>query len=264
MNENLIFIKLGGSLITDKDQPDTARPRVIHSLMEALQTLRETRPELQILLGHGSGSFGHAAAKRHHTQDGVKTSADWLGFAEVAQKARELNELVTNMAISVGMPVIVHRPSALVLAQNHQIIRWDTAGIKTTLDKGGVPLIYGDAVIDTELGGTILSTEELFVYLAATFKPSAMLISGIEAGVYSDYPANSEIAVNLSKHDNLHNLSLRGASAPDVTGGMLAKVKLLQSACQANPGMKAYIFSGMEPENFAKILAGHSIGTKIS
>ena len=47
----LVFIKLGGSVITDKTQPETARPEVIQRLAREVASARLARPELQLLLG---------------------------------------------------------------------------------------------------------------------------------------------------------------------------------------------------------------------
>ncbi|HNT75017.1 MAG TPA: uridylate kinase, partial [Anaerolineae bacterium] len=80
MDEKLVFVKLGGSLITDKRERATLRsgvlPRMAHELREALTA----SPDLRVLLGHGSGSFGHWEAKRYGTRQGVTTTEQWRGF----------------------------------------------------------------------------------------------------------------------------------------------------------------------------------------
>jgi isopentenyl phosphate kinase len=67
-----IFLKLGGSLITDKTRVEHARKPIIRRLAREIKAAREARPDLQIVLGHGSGSFGHVAAKKHGTRDGAR------------------------------------------------------------------------------------------------------------------------------------------------------------------------------------------------
>jgi isopentenyl phosphate kinase len=263
MDEALVFIKLGGSLITYKDQPETACPNIIEASLQAIQELRIRHPNLRILLGHGSGSFGHTLAKHYGTMNGVSTPADWLGFAEVAKAAKALNDLVFEIGIKAGLPLTVFRPSALVLTNNREIISWDISPIQSALQQSAIPLVYGDVVVDTVLGGTILSTEDLFLHLSESLKPSKMLIAGIEAGVYADFPKNSLVIPEISRNDPLRGFSLDGAHTPDVTGGMLAKVKLLQAACAKNPGMSAFIYSGVEAENTIKIVSGQHVGTQI-
>ena len=53
-----IFLKLGGSLITDKDKPYTARTQVIADIAKEIVAARKTDPDMELLIGHGSGSFG--------------------------------------------------------------------------------------------------------------------------------------------------------------------------------------------------------------
>ncbi|MCB0245420.1 MAG: hypothetical protein KDI12_18545, partial [Anaerolineae bacterium] len=101
----VVFLKLGGSLITDKTQPETAQLDVLDQLAHELQAARSQAPHLRILLGHGSGSFGHAAAARHDTRRGVNDAAGWLGFAEVADAAARLNRIVVERLLAAGLPV---------------------------------------------------------------------------------------------------------------------------------------------------------------
>src|SRR5512144_2558166 len=63
----LALLKLGGSLITDKTRPYTARIEKIADLAREIAAAKRTRPDLPLLLGHGSGSFGHTAAKEYAT-----------------------------------------------------------------------------------------------------------------------------------------------------------------------------------------------------
>ena len=81
---NLIFLKLGGSLITDKSNAHTARPDVLRRLAAEILTALDAQPDLRLVIGHGSGSFGHIPAHRYHTRVGVRTASEWAGFIEVS------------------------------------------------------------------------------------------------------------------------------------------------------------------------------------
>ncbi len=189
----LYFIKLGGSLITNKNKPHTARTRVIARLAAEMAEARRVDPDLQMVVGHGSGSFGHVAGNKYHTRQGVHTPAEWLGFSEVWQAARALNQIVAEALYKAGLPVIAFPPSAALLAQNGQVTRWDIQPIRAALSAGLVPLVNGDVAFDTLLGGTILSTEDLFVYLARLLRPQRILLAGLEKGVWADYPVCSQL-----------------------------------------------------------------------
>ena len=81
----LILLKLGGSVITDKTQPFTARLDVIERLAAEIKAaLDERGDDLQLIVGHGAGSFGHEVAAKYQTHKGAVSADSWLGFAEVA------------------------------------------------------------------------------------------------------------------------------------------------------------------------------------
>ena len=71
----LVFLKLGGSLITDKTQAYTARLDKLADLATQIAHSLQTHPDLRLVLGHGSGSFGHTAAKKYRTRDGLPPPA---------------------------------------------------------------------------------------------------------------------------------------------------------------------------------------------
>jgi isopentenyl phosphate kinase len=54
----LHFLKLGGSLITDKNEAHTHRPDVLARLGREIAAALEQDPSIKVVLGHGSGSFG--------------------------------------------------------------------------------------------------------------------------------------------------------------------------------------------------------------
>jgi len=262
LNPDLIFIKLGGSLITDKDRAETADIAMLADLLAEISRIRGKHPNLKLLLGHGSGSFGHHAARLAGTRNGVFTPADWQGYQKVWASARRLNQIVVEACLQAQLPVLSFPPSASVVTYQHEIQSWELAPLRSALSNGLIPLVYGDVVIDRALGGTILSTEDLFFHLALALKPAKILLAGEEEAVFADFPLNQQPLPFLSKDADNADF-LQGSASLDVTGGMLSKVQLMQSLCRRLPGMKAVIFSGRKPRNLADCLDGMIIGTTI-
>lgn len=264
MSTRLVFLKLGGSLITVKDQPHTPRLEVLERLSIEIATARTQDPELRILLGHGSGSFGHFPANQYHTRQGVSTPEEWLGFVEVWQQAHELNQLVLQALQNAHLPILTLPPSASVTAKDGRVVTWNLAPLVSSLDHGLLPVIFGDVVLDQTRGGTILSTEDLFTYLAPQLCPSMLLLAGIEQGVWQDYPANTRLLAEITP-DNFPGIEkgLKGSAAMDVTGGMLDKVQQNLVLVRKVPGLNACIFSGEEPGNVRRSLLGEQLGTLI-
>lgn len=261
----LIFLKLGGSLITDKSEPHTPRLEVLRRTVHEIAAALKIDPSLQLLLGHGSGSFGHTSADKHKTHLGVHTSEQWRGFSEVWFEARALNQLVVEACKEAELPVISFPPSACVQTNDQRVVYWDSAPIKSALAHGLLPVVHGDVVFDSVKGGTILATEEAFTYLARELKPARILFAGLEQGVWSDYPACTHLLDLITPDIYAQNTAAVGSSAwTDVTGGMQQKVKLMLELCQAFPAISAQIFSGLQPGAITEALLGSSIGTRIA
>lgn len=262
-DQNLTFLKLGGSLITDKDQPETALIDQINDLLSQIQAWRAANPTHQLVLGHGSGSFGHHSAARFGTREGVRSPEASLGFQQVWHSARKLNQIIIDQAQLLNLPLIAFPPSACITADNHEINTWKLTPIKRSLEMGFIPLVYGDVVFDLTLGGTILSTEDLFGHLARQLRPDRILLAGRIEGVFFDYPANQHLLPHLSAIDESLTF-LQGSASQDVTGGMVTKVQSMQALCRDLPGLSVQIFSALSPSALRLALDGAAIGTIIN
>jgi len=261
---NLIFLKLGGSLITDKGKPNTPQVEVITRLAAELSSFFKSNHGSQIILGHGSGSFGHVPAKEFGTRSGVYDEKGWFGFLEVWQAAAKLNHIVIDCLRSAGLPALATPPSAVVTASNKQVSRWDLTPIISALKAGLLPVVYGDVAFDDSLGGTILSTEDLFYHLALQLAPKRILLAGIEPGVWEDYPQRTQIVSEITPANyDRYFAVLKGSQAVDVTGGMASKVTQNLELIKKVPGLEVVIFSGSQPGNLAQVLQGTSCGTTI-
>ena len=260
-----ILLKLGGSLITDKNQPRTLRKETLARLAGEIATAVQQRPSIKLVIGHGAGSFAHISAKQHGTRRGVRGKEQWQGFAEVWWDAAVLNRLVVNALREAGLPAIALPPSAAVVAKDRQVERWDLGPLQAALEADLIPVIHGDVIFDTFRGGTILSTEDLFSHLAVQLHPGRMLLAGIEPGVWQDFPNKTTIIPKITpqKFQELMPV-IGGSAATDVTGGMLDKVKQCVALSQELPGMEILIFSADAAGILLKVLLGTSQGTMIS
>ena len=262
----LVFLKLGGSLITDKDKPFTPRLDKLAELAGEIASSWTSASRL--VLGHGSGSFGHAAASRYGTRTGFvpgKSSEDyWNGFAEVWYQASHLNRHVMEALRAAGLPAIALAPVSAVTSRDIRVSAWDLAPLCAALDAGLLPVIYGDVIFDEVRGGTILSTEDLFAHLALELHPQRILLAGLEAGVWEDFPARTRLITRLDRqtYESLQE-GISGSASVDVTGGMAAKVGQMFDLIRKVPGLTACIFSAGEKGNLGRALAGDKVGTEL-
>lgn len=278
--KELVFLKLGGSLITDKTQPYTPLLEVMDDLALQVKTALRTHPNLHLILGHGAGSFGHVPASEYKTRDGLplppratplvhrqrdETEENyWKGFAEVWYQASSLNRFLMKALHNAGVRAISLPPSASVISSNGQVAVWDTTPIRMALAAGIVPVVFGDTVFDEVRGGTILSTEDLFMHLTRALHPERILLAGLEAAVWADFPARTQIVETITPQTfNEIKANIGKSHGADVTGGMESKVRQMLELVEGNPDLKIEIFSGVEPGNIVRALTGETLGTVI-
>ncbi len=268
----LVFLKLGGSLITDKTQPYTPRLDLLSSLAAQIAAVQSER-RLQLVLGHGSGSFGHTAAKEYRTRDGFAPNLAmqagqaryWHGFAEVWYQASALNRFVMDALHAAGVYALTFSPAASVVADDGQVAAWVLDPIRAALESGILPVVHGDVVFDRARGGTILSTEDLFEYLAAALHPQRILLAGLEGGVWADYPARTQRVERITPANfEAVRAGVGGSHGADVTGGMESKVRQMLALVRRVPGLTVQIFGADEPGALRRALEGETPGTLIS
>lgn len=276
--KELIFLKLGGSLITDKTQPYTPRLDVIKDLAIQIETALRTRPGMRLVIGHGAGSFGHVPASEYRTRDGLPPQATplahrdrdasegnyWRGFSEVWYQASALNRIVMKALREAHIRTISLSPASSVLASNGKVSVWETTPLRMALSAGIVPVIHGDVVFDEIRGGTILSTEDLFMHLTRALHPERILLAGLEAAVWADFPARTQIVETITPQTfNEIKANIGKSHGADVTGGMESKVRQMLELVENNTDLKIEIFSGVEPGNIVRALTGETLGTVI-
>ena len=196
---------------------------------------------------------------------GVFSQEDWLGFAEVWYDAASLNQLVIKALKDAGLSPVAFPPSSTVFTSNREITSWDLRPIRSALDKGLLPVVFGDVVFDSSLGGTILSTEDLFVYLGRNLEPARILLAGQDPGVWQDFPECTSLYGKIQPGDrNTLGGTVSQSLATDVTGGMVDKVEQMLNLIEDIPDLECLIFSGVEPGSITKALSGQDMGTLLS
>lgn len=263
MMHELTLVKLGGSLITDKTVPNTFRPDIAARIAQELAAAHSQLGNTGLIIGHGSGSFGHVAARQYRTMEGVKTPEQWRGFAHVARAASELNHLLTAALAAAGLPVMTISPSASGLAHDGRLIQMAVEPLQALCAHGLIPVVHGDVCLDEVRGGTIISTETVFFFLARHLPVTRILLLGEVDGVY----AQDGRIIDRITPQTLPEIeaALGAARGVDVTGGMDAKVRDMVALVEQFPHLTVRIFSGLRPDLLRETLLGlASPGTLIA
>jgi len=263
--KKLIFMKIGGSILTDKTSQFSAEMETIKRIAKEIHEIRK-EGNIQIIVGHGGGSFPHVPAKKYRTNEGVINKDSYRGIAEVQDAASRLNRIFVGELIAAGENAISVQPSASSIGKNGKIINWYVEPIFEMLKHDLLPVPYGDVVLDLEKGCMIASTEEIFDHLSKQLKPDRIIIVGKPEGVFTGDPninPDAELIPEISPRNfNEIKKYLGGSHGTDVTGGMLDKVeKMLELA--EKEGYETQIIGGLTPGNIAKALKGEKVGTII-
>ena len=257
-------LKLGGSLITDKTGVEVVQPDVLNRLASEIAQAKAENPNLRLVIGHGGGSYGHVAAARHNTRQGVATAEQWHSFAEVHAAMARLNRLVVEALLAAGVPALSLQPSALARCENGRIITFNPLPIHDALTAGLVPVIYGDVAFDAGQGGTIISTEEIMAALVGDLRPLWLLLAGVTDGVMDQ--AGQVISSITPATMPQIEAALGGSHGTDVTGGMASKVQGMLALTAQHPSLQVRIFSGLAAGNVRRVLMKPetAVGTLIS
>ena len=262
MRNNLIILKLGGSVITEKDKPLTPNLQVIERLAGEISKAN-FKP---LIIVHGGGSYGHPLAKKYGIAEGFRDHSQIYGFSRTHEAMISLNRLLVKSLLKYSLPAFSVSPSSFIMTEDGRIQTFNDEILKAALRLDLVPVLYGDAVLDTKRGFTILSGDQIISALAIKLR-AEKIIMGIDVdGLYDSDPKKNPSAqlINEASLKDLTEMiqNIGGSSAPDVTGGMLGKILELQAAVEN--GVETLIINALKPNNLYKALKGEVvIGTRI-
>jgi isopentenyl phosphate kinase len=250
-------LKIGGSVITDKNGELAARTQVINRLAEEIAKANVKN----LIIVHGGGSFGHPTAQKYGIKDGVKDDAQKAGFAETHHVMTVLNGLVMDALVWHNVPAVSLAPSCCVITENGRIKNFEDTILKTLLKMGFTPVLYGDATLDDKLGFTVLSGDQIVSYLARKFG-SCKIVIGVDVDGLCDADPKATKNAKLYAHLTLRELEemqgkLGRSMAADVTGGMLGKVTELIPAIEQ--GIPVTIVNATKSNSVYRALVGEKV-----
>lgn len=257
--DELILIKLGGSLITDKNKPYTARPEVIRRIaIEIREALDEK--DIRLIVGHGGGSFPHQSAAKYETHKGLINEKSAKGIALVQNDAAKLNRIVVDALLEADVNAVSLQPSCSAIARDSRIRSWDMKPVEMLLELGMVPVPYGDVGLDEKQGCCILSTEEIISFLAKKLGAKRIILAGKTDGVLTD---DGELLREITEKNFAQiKKHLKGSDGKDVTGGMVHKVDRMLEFAKA--GIRSEIINGNKAGYVRRAILGETnLGTRI-
>ena len=134
----MILIKLGGSIITNKEKPLSPRRKTIDNLAKSLKKISEP-----MIIVHGGGSYGHYWSVRYdmHTQP-KKYSI--RGVSIVKNSMVELNKIILDSFVKNRLSPYCLPPTDFMAA--NRPITSKVKEIEKISKSGLIPVTFGDAL----------------------------------------------------------------------------------------------------------------------
>lgn len=226
-----IIIKVGGSLITDREsETPLAKPEIMREVAHEIYPLFERGHSLVLI--HGAGSYGHPIVHKHDLHKGLNREDQKIILGEVQLLQYELNVLFTRILMERGFPCFSIQASSSAILKNRELQSMDFQVVQALVEKGIIPVLYGVPAYDSAQGVSILSGDTLVPYLALQLKASLVIHLTEAGGVFDEDPKEAEKKGKkahregqiIEKNWEEVKKCLGISSNKDVTGGMMGKV----------------------------------------
>lgn len=257
--DGLTLIKLGGSLLTDKSAVESLRAEVLERIAREVAAASLGAPG-RLILGHGSGSFGHAEALRRGLSGGAVVAAAPGAVAAVHAAAARLHRMVLKALRDAGAHPLSFPPSCCLVAEGGGSGSWDPGPLLAALAARTLPVVYGDIVLDPAGGARICSTEDALVAVARSLRASGRrILRAVWLGVTDGVLDARGVRIAHIAHGADRPARTAGAAVgADVTGGMAHRVA--RALDLAATGVPSWIGDGRKPGVLRAVLAGEESG----
>ncbi len=228
----MLLIKLGGSLITNKEKPLSPRRKTIENVIRSLKKIHEP-----MVVVHGGGSFGHYWSIKFdmHTKP---AKYDMKGISTVKNSMVELNKIILQSFLNNKLNPYSLPPTDFV-SGNKPILK-KIKEIKKIAQFNLIPITYGDALWYGEKKSYILSGDVIMTMIAKVLRPRLSIFVLNVDGLYSDIKKKKLIYEIKDEQPSFSK------PTTDVTGGMKRKVQ--EASKISKNGLKVFFVNGNKSE----------------
>ena len=111
--------------------------------------------------------------------------------------------LICDALIKEDLPVVAIPASSFITTTNKRVSEGNLDRFNKFLEKGYIPIIYGDVVLDNELEMAVISGDQIIQYLAINLKADQVILGTDVDGVYNKNPKTHEDAVFFERFSSL-------------------------------------------------------------
>ena len=234
----MILIKLGGSIITNKEKPLSPRRKTIENIAKGLKKINEP-----IILVHGGGSYGHYWSVKYdmHTKP---RKYNIRGVSIVKNSMIDLNKIILDVMTKIRLTPYCLPPTDFM--SGDKPISKKVKEIEKISRSGLIPVTFGDALWYGQNKTYILSGDKIMTHLSKILKPRLSIFALNEDGLYSDLKTKKLI------HELKGESPIISENKMDVTGGMTRKVE--EASKIAKMGTNVFFVNGNKPDRIVKAI----------
>jgi isopentenyl phosphate kinase len=237
-------LKLGGSVITEKDRAETVDGAALDRAADAVADAGD-----DLVVVHGGGSFGHHHAEEHGVST-IEGTHDVVAVSGIHSAMQALNGFVLRRLHDRDVPAVPVHPLSAASRDADGELTLPLTQVSTMLGEGFVPVLHGDVVAHAGEGVTVLSGDEIVADLARSLDADRVGLCSTVDGVLRD----GEVVPRIDAYEDVADV-LGGSDSTDVSGGMAGKVRTLLDL-----GAPANVF-GLD--DLAAFLDGEEPGTTV-
>lgn len=228
----MILIKLGGSIITNKERPLSPRIATVQKIAQQLKKIKEP-----LAIVHGGGSFGHYWSVKYdmHTKP---ANYDLHGVSVVKNSMVELNKIVLDCLERAGLNPYCLPPTDFM--SGNKPISSKIRQVKRISQAGLIPVTFGDALWFAGRKSYILSGDKIMSLFAKVLRPRLCVFVLNVDGLYSDLKTKELIYEMKGNKVSVDEIPM------DVTGGM--KRKIQEAAAISKMGLNVFFVNGNKPQ----------------
>jgi len=236
----MILIKLGGSIITNKERPLSARRKAIESILKQIKKIKEPK-----IIVHGGGSYGHYWSVKYdmHTKP---AKYDARGVAIVKNSMIELNKIILDIAVKNRINAYCLPPTDFM--NGNKSIKNKILTMNDISKSGLIPITFGDALWFGQKKSYILSGDVIMTIIAKVLKPRLSVFVLNVDGVYSDLKTKKLI------YDFKKEKPTISINKMDVTGGMTRKIT--EAVKISRSGLNVFFTNGNKPQRITDAVSG--------
>ena len=236
----MILIKLGGSIITNKERPLSARRKAIESILKQIKKINEPK-----IIVHGGGSYGHYWSVKYdmHTKP---AKYDARGVAIVKNSMIELNKIILDIAVKNRINAYCLPPTDFM--NGNRSIKNKILTMNDISKSGLTPITFGDALWFGQKKSYILSGDVIMTTIAKVLKPRLSVFVLNVDGVYSNLKTKKLI------YDFKKEKPTISINKMDVTGGMTRKIA--EAVKISRSGLNVFFTNGNKPQRITDAVSG--------